>query len=119
MKKIATTFFCSLLLSVTFGQWSPDPNTNLEVSGYTSSVVLTSATSTGGTFISMYKPNGSNFDMVVQYIDQFGVKQLGADGIILTSYPANSATFVYNVMTDAQDNFIVAFQDQRLYGSSL
>ena len=113
MKKIITAVFCSFLSAAAFCQWSPDPSTNIEVSGYTSSVLLTSSTSTGGTFISMYKPNGSNFDMVVQYINAQGVKQFGNDGIILTSYPANSATFVYNVMTDASDNFIVAFQDQR------
>jgi hypothetical protein len=113
MKKIISTVLCTIVLSTAFCQWSPDPLTNITASGYTSSVILTSATSTGGTFISMYKPNGSNFDMVVQYLNAQGVKQFGNDGIILTSYPANSATFVYNVMTDAQDNFIVTFQDQR------
>ncbi|MBS1513086.1 MAG: T9SS type A sorting domain-containing protein [Bacteroidetes bacterium] len=113
MKKILTIFLCSFLCSTAFAQWTSDTSVNLAASSYTSSVILTSPTSTGGTYISMYKPNGSNFDMVVQYLDKNGNKQFGADGIILTSYPANSATYVYNVMTDAQDNFIVAFQDQR------
>ncbi|MGG9961237.1 T9SS type A sorting domain-containing protein [Ferruginibacter sp. SUN106] len=113
MKKIVAIIIFSCIVNTASSQWSADPTINEEVSSYTSSVILTSPTSTGGTFISMYKPNGSNFDMVVQYINAAGVKQFGSDGIILTSYPANSATFVYNVMTDAQDNFIIAFQDQR------
>lgn len=114
MKKIISAFVLSIVFHTAFSQWVADSSVNEEVSSYTSSVILSSPTSDGGTFISFYKPNASGFyDMVVQYLNPNGIKQFGDDGIILTSYPANTATFVYNVMTDAQDNFIVCFQDQR------
>lgn len=119
MRKAFGTLLLSLFFYASPAQWNSDSLVNLETSSYSSSVILTSPTSTGGTYVTIYKPNASGFfDMVVQYLDVNGNKQFGPDGIILNSYPANSATFVYNIITDAQDNLILAFQDQRAGGSS-
>ena len=104
-------FFSNMPLQA---QWTNNTLLNLQASSYTSSVILSESDSRGGTFIAFYKPNGAgSYDMCVQYLDLNGVKQFGADGITLTSYPNNSATFVFNVMVDAQGFFIVCFQDQR------
>lgn len=95
-------------------QWSNDAQVNVNLSTYTSGDIKAESDGTGGTYIAFYKPNGSGFyDMCVQYIDNNGMKQFGPDGIILNSYPTNTATFVFNAMVDAQGNFIVCFQDQR------
>lgn len=95
-------------------QWSNDAQLNLNLSTYTSGDIKAESDGIGGTYIAFYKLNGSGFyDMCVQYIDNNGMKQFGPDGIILNSYPSNTATFVFNAMVDAQGNFIVCFQDQR------
>lgn len=114
MKKwIALAFSCIIYWPLN-AQWNTNTLLNLQASSFTSSVILSESDSRGGTFIAFYKPNGAgSYDMCVQYLDQNGFKQLGADGITLASYPNNSATFVFNVMVDAQGNFIVCFQDQR------
>jgi Secretion system C-terminal sorting domain len=106
-----------LLIGMTIpaaAQWSNDAQLNLSLSTYTAGDIKAESDGAGGTYIAFYKPNGSGFyDMCVQYIDNNGVKQFGPDGIILNSYPSNTATFVFNAMVDAQGNFIVCFQDQR------
>jgi Secretion system C-terminal sorting domain len=114
MKKYLTILLFILCSVTVAGQWSADAQLNLALSSYNSSDIKAGSDGAGGTYIAFYKLNGSGFyDMCVQYIDNNGIKQFGADGIILNSYPANTATFVFNTMVDAQGNFIVCFQDQR------
>lgn len=114
MKTVFLFLSCLGTFLISEAQWNADATLNLQASSYVSADIHANMDSKGGTFIAFYKPSGTgNYNMCVQYIDNGGVKMFGADGIILNSYPANSATFVFNTMVDDRDNFIVCFQDER------
>ncbi len=114
MKQISTFLFCQLVFLFSNAQWSSNTSLNLQASSYLSGDIHSNMDSKGGTYIAFFKPNGASaYNMCVQYIDNAGIKKFGADGITLNTYPANSATFVFNTMVDDRDNFIVCFQDER------
>ncbi|MEY3324663.1 MAG: hypothetical protein RLZ11_977 [Bacteroidota bacterium] len=110
-----------LLLSATaflitiFGnaQWNPNTSVNLQVSAFPVSDMQSLTTSTGRTWIAFYHENNGNYDMRAQLLDVDGTKLLGADGMLVDNKPSGTATFVFNICKDADDNLIVAYQDQR------
>jgi hypothetical protein len=94
-------------------QWNTNTSVNLEISGLEVADMQTAATTDGKTWIAFYANTGSNYDMRAQLIDANGYKLLGADGLLVSSQPSGSATFVFNVCTDASNNLIIAYQDMR------
>ena len=94
-------------------QWSSSPTTNLQLSVLQSGDVISGATSDGGTFIAFYSSVSSNFEMRVQFLNAQGIKQFGPDGMVINNLPTGSATYVFNAIVDNNNNFIVAYNDQR------
>ena len=98
---------------VGYAQWNPNTSVNLQVSSLPVADMQSLTTSSGKTWIAFYHENSGNYDMRAQLLDVDGTKLLGPDGMLVDNKPSGSATFVFNICKDADDNLIVAYQDQR------
>jgi len=94
-------------------QWNNNTSVNILISGFPVADMQAAPTTDGKTWIAFYAVNGGNYDMRAQLIDANGYKLLGADGVLVSSYPSGTATFVFNVCVDASNNLIIAYQDMR------
>ena len=109
-------FILSLLLLLcqqVLGQWNPNTSVNLEVSSLPVADLQTVITSTGKTWVAYYHASGGNYNMRAQLLDVDGTKLLGPDGMLVDNQPSGSATFVFSICKDANDNLVIAYQDQR------
>lgn len=104
-----------LIIPVAKAQWNPNTSENILVSTLKTSDIQSVATSDSKTWIAFYHQNQatSNYDMRAQLIDANGYKLLGEDGVLVSDHPSGSATFVFNVCVDLDNNLIIGFQDQR------
>ncbi|MCX6249766.1 MAG: T9SS type A sorting domain-containing protein [Bacteroidetes bacterium] len=109
----AMFIFFSLIPGISNAQWNTNTSVNILISGIPVADLQAAPTSDGKTWIAFYANTGSNYDMRAQLIDANGYKLLGADGMLVSSYPSGSATFVFNVCVDASNNLIIAYQDMR------
>ncbi len=113
MRVFCLCFFVLALVNLnTNAQWNPNTFVNLEVSGLNCSDQQSISTSDGKTWIAYYSQNSGtgNYDMRAQLLDINGNKLLGANGILVSSQPSGTATFVFNVCKDIFDNLVIAFQ---------
>ena len=113
MKKIFLLPLLIFVSTVSFAQWNPNTSVNLEVATLPVADMQSLTTSTGKTWIAFYHENSGNYDMRAQLLDVDGTKLLGTDGVLIDNKPSGTATFVFNICKDANDNLIVAYQDQR------
>lgn len=97
-------------------QWNPNTSVNLEVATLPMMDMQSLTTSTGRTWVAYYHNNNGNYDMRAQLLDVDGTKLLGPDGMLVDNQPSGSATYVFNICKDANDNLIIAYQDQRSGG---
>jgi hypothetical protein len=102
-----------ILPSIAMAQWNPNTYENILISTLPTADMQAAPTSDGKTWIAFYHENGGNYDMRAQLIDENGYKLLGDDGILVDNQPSGSATYVFNVCVDAQNNFIIGYQDER------
>ncbi|MDP4280597.1 MAG: T9SS type A sorting domain-containing protein [Bacteroidota bacterium] len=117
-------FLCMLALVVpglfyaefVHAQWNTNTYVNLMISSLSDDDQQSIATTDGKTWIAFYSQNGSDYNMRAQLIDANGNKMLGTDGMLVSSQPTGSATFVFNVCIDASNNLIIACQDERSGG---
>ncbi len=111
MNRLFGLLCCFLFSLPAFCQWNPNTSVNLEVAGLDASDLQSVSTSDGKTWIAFYSLNTSgNYDMRAQLLDINGNKLFGADGMVVSSLPSGSATFVFNVCTDIFDNLIIGYQ---------
>lgn len=96
-----------------FAQWNTNTSVNLEISGLEVADMQSAPTSDGKIWIAFYTPNASNYDMRAQLIDADGNKLLGPNGMLVSSQPTGTATFVFNVCTDLNNNLVIGCQDER------
>jgi len=94
-------------------QWNTNTYENILISGLPTADVMAAPTSDGKTWIAFYHENGGNYDMRAQLIDADGYKLLGPDGMLVDNKPSGSATYVFNVCVDGDNNFIIGYQDER------
>lgn len=113
MKKYLLLNLVLLLSGLSFAQWNPNTSVNLEVATVPMMDMQSLTTSTGKTWVAFYHDNSGNYDMRAQLLDVDGTKLLGPDGMLIDNKPSGSATYVFNICKDANDNLIVAYQDQR------
>ncbi len=113
-KTTLSLIIAGLIHTSTFGQWTTNTAVNTPVDAASNSNQPLSVTSSDGkTFISYYKQDGGNYNMYLQLLDAQGVKQFGSSGQLISSFPSGSATFVYHLALDQNDNAIISFQDER------
>ena len=113
MKKLRFLVLLVLICQHVAGQWNPNTLINLEVSTLPVADLQTVITSTGKTWVAFYHANNGNYDMRAQLLDVDGTKLLGPDGLLVDNQPSGTATFVYSICKDANDNLVIAYQDQR------
>ena len=110
-------FFVLLLIALLPGtiqaQWNTNTYVNMLISNLPTADMQAAPTADGKTWIAFYHENAGNYDMRAQLIDADGYKLLGPDGILVDNQPSGSATYVFNVCVDAQNNFIIGYQDER------
>ncbi|MCX6223558.1 MAG: hypothetical protein NTV01_02185 [Bacteroidia bacterium] len=115
-----TSSFCLLLIfpcANLKAQWSNDPKTNLTISGNSiiSNVPAISSTSSGGcyiTWVAWYKGDvGHSIKMC--YLDSNGNFEWLPQSITLSPPENQPQEYPYSLITDHQDNAIIAFMDNR------
>lgn len=110
MKKIYTLFLCCATICIANAQWTNKTAVNTVVANVNAADIQTANTNDGRTWIAFYSQNGSNYDMRAQLLDANGNRLLGDSGILVSNRTSGSATFVFNVCVDNNNNFIIAFQ---------
>jgi hypothetical protein len=119
MRKTFSVLALLLFAVSSFAQWNPNTSVNLEVATLPVMDMQSVTTSTGKTWVAYYHNNNGNYDMRAQLLDVDGTKLLGSDGMLVDNKPSGSATFVFNICLDANDNLVIAYQDQRTGGSNM
>jgi hypothetical protein len=116
-KKIFSASVTGLLLvsSPLFAQWSSNTNVNLSVCDVTGEQALTkiAACPDGGCYISWFDHRGSSYAVYLQKLNSLGVKQFAADGLLVSDNPQNSSLVDYDLISDDNNNAIIAFTDIR------
>lgn len=74
---------------------------------------LSATTSSGKTYISWFDNSGGSYVLRMQLLNLDGTAAWSQNGIVVSAYPQNTALFRYDLVTDQEDNAIVAFQDER------
>jgi len=95
------------------GQWNTNTSLNLQISGLSVGDMQSVSTNDGKLWVAFYHENAGSYDMRAQLFDVNGNKLLGADGILVSNKPTGTATFVFNVCTDLNNNLIIGCQDER------
>jgi len=72
--------------------------------------IQTANTNDGHTWVAFYSQNGDNYDMRAQLLDAYGNRMFGDSGVLVNNRESGSATFVFNVCVDNDNNLIIAFQ---------
>lgn len=108
-KNYISLFFCLALISAN-AQWNNNTSQNLAVAKVNSSDIQTANTNDGRTWIAFYSQRGANYDMRAQLLDANGNRMFGDSGILVSNKKSGTATYVFNVCVDANNNFIIAFQ---------
>ncbi len=111
MKKNLLVIF---LFFVTFAnaQWNSNTAVNLEIAGVQASDIQTVTTTDGKTWVAFYQSVGAAFQMRAQLLDVDGTKLLGANGVLVSSQPTGSATYVFNVCLADSNSLVIAHQYQ-------
>lgn len=94
-------------------QWNTNTSVNLLISDLPTADMQSAPTADGKTWIAFYHENSGNYDMRAQLIDADGYKLLGPSGVLVDNQPSGTATYVFNVCVDADNNFIIGYQDER------
>ncbi|MBV9962471.1 MAG: hypothetical protein JO072_09505, partial [Parafilimonas sp.] len=110
MKKIYFLILLCATTSLLRAQWNSNTNKNTVVANLDASDIQTASAGNGKTWIAFYSQNGSNYDMRAQLIDAAGRRMFGDTGILVSNKKSGSATFVFNVCVDHDDNFVIAYQ---------
>jgi len=110
---IAFATLSVLLTSNAAAQWNTNTSVNLEISGLNLADMQTASTTDGKLWTAFYSQNGGSYDMRAQLFDAQGNKLLGDDGFLVSNQPTGTATFVFNVCVDADNNLVIGCQDQR------
>ncbi len=116
-KKIFSASVTGLLLvsSPLFAQWSSNTDINLSVCDVSGEQALTkiAACPDGGCYISWFDQRGSSYAVYLQKLNSLGVKQFAADGLLVSDNPQNSSLVDYVLISDDNNNAIIAFTDIR------
>jgi len=72
--------------------------------------IQTTTTNDGRTWIAFYSQDGDNYDMRAQLLDTDGNRVFADSGLLVSNKESGSATFVFNVCVDNDNNLIIAFQ---------
>ncbi len=103
-----------VLAAVAAGQWPSDPAVNLPVADRTNDQVQPKirTTSDGGCYISWFDNATGGYDVYLQRLDAQGYEQWPHNGVLVANRSYSSTTD-YGLAVDADDNAILAYNDDR------
>ncbi len=110
MKKIYASLLLCCAINFVNAQWTSALKQNTLVANANASDIQTANTNDGRTWIAFYSQRGNNYDMRAQLLNANGERMLGDSGVLVSDKQSGSATFVFNVCVDKENNLIVAFQ---------
>ena len=113
MKKIYFLILLCTTTSLIKAQWNSNTNKNTVVANKDASDIQTATAGNGKTWIAFYSQNGSNYDMRAQLLDAAGRRMFGDTGVLVSNKKSGSATFVFNVCVDNDNNFVIAYQIEK------
>lgn len=105
-----------ILISITsFAQWSADPAKNFRIGDTTMSQDLPKVATSpdGGSYISWFANGNGGYKLYMQRLDAAGKKQWGEGGLLISEHPQNTYLVDYSLITDKNNNAVVAFVDVR------
>ncbi len=97
-------------------QWTTDVSVNTTVRADTTGEAVTPLTTEGpdgSTYISWFENPTGEYQLRMQRLDAAGNRLWPDTGLVVSSFPQNSAIFRYDLQSDENENAIVAFQDER------
>lgn len=110
MKKLSTILFFALAVTVGKAQWNPNTDQNLLVVDSGNGATFATTTSDGKTYIGFWKqvPAPANYELRLQILDANGVRQLGADGLLLSNQiPMGTYTVFQKTAVDSSNNVYI------------
>lgn len=110
MKKIYFSVLLMIAALAAESQFINNTSVNTMVANLDASDIQTASTNDGRTWIAFYSQNGSNYDMRAQLLSVTGQRKFGDSAILVSTKKSGSATFVFNVCVDKDNNFIIAYQ---------
>ncbi len=110
MKKFYFLFLFSAITFMSQAQWNPNTSVNLAFSTSDVSDLQSLATSDGKTWIAFYTSSGGGYQMRAQLLDVNGFPLLGSNGVLVSNQNSGSATYVFNICIDDQNNLIIGHQ---------
>jgi len=107
--------FLPIFATVSFAQWSSDPNVNLTVADTSGSQELPkiAATADGGCYVSWFDTRGGGYKVYMQRLNPQGVKQWANNGLLISANPQNSSLVDYDLAVDDSGYAVVVFTDIR------
>jgi hypothetical protein len=95
-------------------QWSSDPSVNLAIADRTADQVQPKicSTSDGGCYISWFDNAGGGYDVYLQRLDPQGYEQWPHNGLLIANRSYGWTTD-YELTVDADDNAVIAYNDDR------
>ncbi len=113
MKKVYICFIFLMGMHAATAQWNSNTSVNTLVANADASDIQTANTTDGRTWIAFYSQSGNNYIMRAQLLDANGNRLLGDSGVMVSNLKSGSATYVFNVCVDNDNNLIIGFQVEK------
>ncbi|MCP3981703.1 MAG: hypothetical protein GY716_20575 [bacterium] len=117
---IAISILLCAVGGVSLAQWSTDPALNLAVSDPTGDQVQPKLVTRpgGGYYVSWFDNRVGGYDVYLQLLDEQGVAQWTADGVLVADR-GFSSTQDYGLGVDTAGNALLVFRDDRFGGTQI
>jgi hypothetical protein len=111
---VAAGLVLTVMVAAAAGQWPSDPAVNLAVADRPNDQVQPKicATSDGGCYISWFDNATGGYDVYLQRLSAAGYEQWPHNGVLVANRSYSSTTD-YGLAVDADDNAILAYNDDR------
>jgi hypothetical protein len=116
---IFIVFSALIIYSNTSAQWSSNTAVNLTVCDTTGEQILPklAITSDGGCYIGWFDSRAGGYAVYLQKLNSQGVKQFGANGLLISNNSQSSSLVDWDLAVDDSDCCVLAFTDTRASSS--
>ncbi len=116
MRTLSALLLFASPLAASNAQWTNNTLLNTSVrsgAGVDAVTPLMTDRFDGSTYVSWFDNQPGGYQLRMQRLDENGYALWGAEGLIVSDHPQNSALFRYDLAVDGSGDAIVAFQDER------